>query len=226
MYQVANIEANITESQGLYSEPIGIEVNGLWERVSEDYFGPLFIAAHNGEIFKAEMATHQTFLGEIFPDPTWLTVAVVDRSEVRTSNRSDVRHIEDLVDDETLQSGIEGNEIAVFYQGPQGWYRSQGLEDAADKLISRNGVVIFISDTACSDLAWENCLKDYRAWADGYLWDISRAVDVQLGDRVTHFTISDEALNLIEWEHVVGGTTFTPDSDGWNEPNIPVQQLI
>lgn len=114
MYQVANIEANITESQGLYSEPIGIEVNGLWERVSEDYFGPLFIAAHNREIFKAEMATHQTSLGEIFPDPTWLTVAVVDRSEVRTSNRSDVRHIEDLVDEPQIAlEGGEGEQVEL-----------------------------------------------------------------------------------------------------------------
>ena len=226
MYQVSNIKASIAESQGLYSEPKGIETNGQWVRASEDNFGPLFVAAHNGEIFKAEMSTYQTYIDEIFPDPTWLTVAVVDRSYIRMSNKGDMRHIEDLVDDETLQAGLEGDEIAVFYQGPQGWYRSQGLEDAADKLISRDGVVIFISDTACSDLTWENCLKDYRAWADGYLWDISRAVDVQPGEHVTHFTISEEAIDLIEWERVTGSVIFTPDSDGWNEPNIPVQQLI
>lgn len=226
MYQVSNIKASITELQGLYDEPKGIETNGQWERVSEDNFGLAFVAAYNGEIFKAEMSTYQTYIDEIFPDPTWLTVAIVDRGYIRMSNKGDMRHIEDLVDDETLQAGMEEKEIAVFYQGPQGWYRSQGIEDAADKLISRDGVVIFISDTACSDLAWENCLKDYRAWADGYLWDISRAVDVQLGEHVTHFTISEEAIDLIEWERVTGSVIFTPDSDGWNEPNIPVQQLL
>lgn len=226
MYQVSNIKASITESQGLYDKPKGIEVSGQWKRISEDNFGPLYVAAYSGEIFKAEMSTYQTCIDEIFPDPTWLTVAIVDRGYIRMSNKGDVQHIEDLVDDETLQSGLEGDEIAVFYQGPQGWYRAQDLEDAADKLMSRDGVVIFISDTACSDLTWENFLKDYRAWADGYLWDISRAVDVQLGEHVTHFTISEEALELIEWERVTGGVIFTPDSDGRNEPNIPVQQLI
>lgn len=226
MYKVSNIKASITESQGLYDEPKGIETNGQWERVREDNFGPAFVAAYNGEIFKAEMSTYQTYIDEIFPDPTWLTVAIVDRGYIRMSNKDNVRHIEDLVDDETLQAGLEGDEIAVYYQGPQGWYRAQGVKDAADKLISRSGVVIFISDTACSDMAWENCLKDYRAWADGYLWDISRAVDVQLGEHVTHFTISEEALELIEWEHVTGSVIFTPNSNGWNEPNIPVQQLI
>ena len=226
MYQVSNIKASITELQGLYDEPKGIETNGQWERVREDNFGQMFVAAYNGEIFKAEMSTYQTYIDEIFPDPTWLTVAIVDRGYIRMSNKGDVRHIGDLVDDETLQAELEGDEIAVFYRGPQGWYRAQGVKDAADKLISRDDVVIFISDTACSDMARENCLKDYRAWADGYLWDISRAVDVQLGEHVTHFTISEEALELIEWEHVTGSVIFTPNSGGWNEPDIPVQQLI
>lgn len=226
MYQVSNIKASITESQGLYDEPQGIETNGQWSKVAENYYGDVFVAAYGGNLYKAQTEECSTPIDYIFPDPTWLTVAVVDRGYIRMSNKGDMRHIEDLVDDETLQAGLEGDEIAVFYQGPQGWYRSQGLEDAADKLISRDGVVIFISDTACSDLAWENCLKDYRAWADGYLWDISRAVDVQLGEHVTHFTISEEAIDLIEWEHVTGGVIFTPNSDGWNEPNIPVQQLI
>lgn len=226
MYQVSNIKASITESQGLYSEPKGTEVNGQWAEVAENFYGKIFVSSYGGNLYKAQIEECSTPIDWVFPDPTWLTVAIVDRGYIRMSNKGDVRHIEDLVDDETLQAGLEGDEIAVFYQGPQGWYRSQGLEDAADKLISRDGVVIFISDTACSDLTWENCLKDYRAWADGYLWDISRAVDVQLGEHVTHFTISEEALELIEWEHVTGSVIFTPDSDGWNEPNIPVQQLI
>jgi hypothetical protein len=226
MYQVANIKASITESQGLYNEPQGVETNGQWSKVAENYYSDVFVAAYGGNLYKAQNEECSTPIDYIFPDPTWLTVAVVDRGYIRMSNKGDMRHIEDLVDDETLQAGLEGDEIAVFYQGPQGWYRSQGIEDAADKLFSRNDVVIFISDTACSDLAWENYLKDYRAWADGYLWDISRAVDVQLGEHVTHFTISEEALELIEWERVTGSVIFTPDSDGWNEPNIPVQQLI
>ena len=49
MYQVSNIKASITESQGLYSEPKGIETNGQWERASEDNFGQMFVAAYNGE---------------------------------------------------------------------------------------------------------------------------------------------------------------------------------
>lgn len=226
MYQVSNIKASVTESKGLYDEPKGIETNGQWERVSEDNFGPAFVAAYNGEIFKAEMSTDQTYIEEIFPDPTWITVAIVDRGYIRMSNKGDVRHIEDLVDDEALQAGLEGDEIAVFYQGPQGWYRAQDLEDTADKLISRDGVVIFISDTAFSDLAWENFHRLYLAWADGYLWDISRAIDVQLGEQVTHFIISEEAIDLIEWEHVVDGVIFTPDSSGWNEPNITIQEML
>ena len=226
MYQVSNIEASITESQGLYNEPQGVETNGQWAEVAENHQGDIFVASCGGALFKAQIEECSTPIDHIFPDPSWLTVAIVDRGAVRISNNDKARHIEDLVDDETLQAGMEGDEIAVFYQGPQGWYRAQGLEDAADKLISRDEVVIFISDTACSGLVWENCLKDYRAWADGYIWNISRAVDVQLGKAVTHFTISNEALDLIEWEHVTGGVIFTPDSGGWNEPNIPVQELL
>lgn len=226
MYQVTSIEASITESQGLYDEPQGIETNGQWSKVAENYYGDIFVASYGGRLYKAQTEECSTPIDHIFPDPSWLTVAIVDRGEVRMSNDNKARHIVDLVDDETLQAGLEGDEIAVFYQGPQGWYRSQGLEDAADKLISRDGVVIFISDTACSDLTWENCLKDYRAWADGYIWRISRATDVHLGEHVTHFTISEEALELIEWEHEVGGAIFTPDSSGWNEPDLPVQELI
>lgn len=194
--------------------------------MAENFYGKIFVSSYGGNLYKAQIEECSTPIDWVFPDPTWLTVAIVDRGYIRMSNKGDMRHIDDLVDDETLQAGLEGDEIAVYYQGPQGWYRAQGVKDAADKLISRDGVVIFISDTACSDMAWENCLKDYRAWADGYLWDISRAVDVQLGEHVTHFTISEEALELIEWEHVTGSVIFTPNSDGWNEPNIPVQQLI
>lgn len=226
MYQVSNIEAKITESQGLYSEPKGIETNGQWSEVTENYYGKIFTASYNGALYKAQIEECSTPIEFIFSDPKWLTVAIVDHGYIRMSNNGDVRHIEDLVDDKTLQAGLEGDEIAVFYQGPQGWYRAQGLEDAADKLISRDGVVIFISDTACSDLMWENCLKDYRSWADGYIWNISRAVDVQLGESVTHFTISKEAIDLIEWEHVVGGVIFSPDSSGYNEPDLPVQELL
>lgn len=226
MDQVTSIEASVTKYQGLYNEPQGVETNGQWSKASENYQGDIFVAAYDGSLFKAQIEECSTPIDHIFPDPSWLTVAIVDRGVVRMSNDDKARHIVDLVDDETLQAGMEGDEIAVFYQGPQGWYRSQGLEDAADKLTTRNGVVIFIIDTACSDLTWENFLKDYRAWADGYIWNISRAVDVQLGDRVTHFTISGEALDLIVWEHVVDGVIFNPDSSGWNEPNIPVQELL
>lgn len=226
MYQVTSIEASITESQGLYDEPQGIETNGQWSKVAENYCRDIFGASYDGALYKAQIEESSTPIDYIFPDPSWLTVAVVDRGEVRTSNDDKARHIVDLVDDETLQAGVESGEIAVFYQGPQGWYRANGLEDAADKLISRNGVVLFISDTACSDEVWEKIRNEYQAWADGCIWRISRATDVTLGEAVTHFTISDEALDLIGWEHVVGGVIFTPDSSGWNEPDLPVQELI
>lgn len=226
MYQVTSIEASITESQGLYDEPQGIETNGQWSKVAENYNGNVFVASYGGRLYKAQIEECSTPIDHIFPDPSWLTVAAVDRGEVRTSNDDKARHITDLIDDETLQAGVESNEIAIFYQGPQGWYRANGLEDAADKLISRNGVVLFISDTACSSEAWEKIHNEYQAWADGYIWRISRATDVAIGEAVTHFTISDEALDLIGWEHVVGDVIFTPDSSGWNEPDLPVQQLI
>ena len=226
MYQVTSIEASITESQGLYDEPQGIETNGQWSKVAENYNGNVFVSSYGGSLYKAPIEECSTPIDHIFPNPSWLTVAVVDREEVRMSNDDKARHITDLIDDETLQAGVESNEIAIFYQGPQGWYRANGLEDAADKLISRNGAVLFISDTACSSKAWEKIHNEYQAWADGYIWRISRATDVAIGEAVTHFTISDEALDLIRWEHVVGGVIFTPDSSGWNEPDLPVQQLI
>lgn len=226
MYQVTSIEASITESQGLYYEPQGIETNGQWSKVAENYNGNVFVASYGGRLYEAQIEECSTPIDHIFPDPSWLTVAVVDRGEVRMSNDDKARHITDLIDDETLQAGVESNEIAIFYQGPQGWYRANGLEDAAGKLISRNGVVLFISDTACSSEAWEKIHNEHQAWADGYIWRISRATDVAIGEAVTHFTISDEALDLIGWEHVVGGVIFTPDSSGWNEPDLPVQQLI
>lgn len=226
MYQVTSIEASITESQGLYDEPQGIETNGQWSKVAENYYGDIFVASYGGRLYKAQIEECSTPIDHIFPDPSWLTVAVVDRGEVRMSNDNKARHITDLIDDETLQAGVESNEIAIFYQGPQGWYRANGLEDAADKLISRNGVVLFISDTACSSEAWEKIHNEYQAWADGYIWRISRANDLTLGEAVTHFTISDEALKLIEWEYEVGGVIFTPDSSGWNEPDLPVQELL
>lgn len=226
MYQATSIEASITESQGLYNEPQGIEANGQWSKVAKNYNGDVFVASYDGALYKAQIEECSAPIDYIFPDPSWLTVAIVDREEVRMSNDDKARHIVDLVDDETLQAGVESGEIAVFYQGPQGWYRANGLEDAADKLISRNGVVLFISDTACSDEAWEKIHNEYQAWADGYIWRISRATDVTLGEAVTHFTISDEALDLIVWEHEVGGVIFTPDSSGWNEPDLPVQELI
>lgn len=226
MYQVTSIEASITESQGLYDEPQGIETNGQWSKVAENYNGNVFVASYGGRLYKAQIEECSTPIDHIFPDPSWLTVAVVDRGEVRMSNDDKARHITDLIDDETLQAGVESNEIAIFCQGPQGWYRANGLEDAADKLISRNGVVLFISDTACSSEAWEKIHNGYQAWDDGYIWRISRATDVAIGEAVTHFTISDEALDFIGWEHVVGGVIFTPDSSGWNEPDLPVQQLI
>ena len=226
MYQATSIEASITKSQGLYNEPQGIEANGQWSKVAENYYEDIFVASYGGALYKAQIEECSTPIDYIFPDPSWLTVAIVDREEVRMSNDDKARHIVDLVDDETLQAGVESGEIAVFYQGPQGWYRANGLEDAADKLISRNGVVLFISDTACSDEAWERIHNEYQAWADGYIWRISRATDVTLGEAVTHFTISDEALGLIEWGHEVGCVIFTPDSSGWNEPDLPVQELI
>lgn len=226
MYQVTSIEASITKSQGLYNESQGIEANGQWSKVAENYNGDVFVASYDGALYKAQIEEYSTPIDHIFPDPSWLTVAVVNRGEVRTSNDDKARHIVDLVDDETLQAGVECGEIAVFYQGPQGWYRAESLEDAADKLISRNGVVLFISDTACNDEAWEKIHNEYQAWADGYIWRISRATDVAIGEAVTHFTISDEALDLIEWEHEAGGLIFTPDSSGWNEPDLPVQELI
>lgn len=226
MYQATSIEASITESQGLYDEPQGIETNGQWSKVAENYYGDIFVASYDGALYKAQIEEFSTPIDYIFPDPSWLTVAIVDRGYVRMSNDNKARHITDLIDDETLQAGVESNEIAIFYQGPQGWYRANGLEDAADKLISRNGVVLFISDTACSSEAWEKTHNEYQAWADGYIWCISRATDVAIGEAVTHFTISDEALNLIEWEHVVGGVIFTLDSSGWNEPDLPVQELL
>lgn len=226
MYQVTSIEASITESQGLYDEPQGIETNGQWSKVAENYYGDIFVASYDGALYKAQIEESSTPIDYIFPDPSWLTVAIVDRGYVRMSNDNKARHITDLIDDETLQAGVESNEIAIFYQGPQGWYRANGLEDAADKLISRNGVVLFISDTACSSEAWEKIHNEYQAWADGYIWRISRATDVAIGEAVTHFTISDEALDLIGWEHVIGGVIFTPDSSGWNEPDLPVQELI
>lgn len=226
MYQVTSIKASITESQGLYDEPQGIETNGQWSKVAENYNRNVFVASYGGRLYKAQIEECSTPIDHIFPDPSWLTVAVVDRGEVRMSNDDKARHITDLIDDETLQAGVESNEIAIFYQGPQGWYRANGLEDAADKLISRNGVVLFISDTACSSEAWEKIHNEYQAWADGYIWRISRATDVAIGEAVTHFTISDEALELIEWENEVGSVIFTPDSSGWNEPDLPVQELL
>ena len=226
MYQATSIVASITESQGLYNEPQVIEANGQWSKVAKNYNGDVFVASYDGALYNALIVECSTPIDYIFPDPSWLTVAVVDRGEVRMSNDDKARHIVDLVDDETLQAGVESGEIAVFYQRPQGWYRAESLEDAADKLISRNGVVLFISDTACSDEAWEKIHNEYQAWADGYIWRISRATDVTLGEAVTHFTISDEALDLIVWEHEVGGVIFTPDSSGWNEPDLPVQELI
>ena len=226
MYQVTSIEASITESQGLYDETQGIETNGQWSKVAENYNGNVFVASYGGRLYKAQIEECSTPIDHIFPDPSWLTVAVVDRGEVRMSNDDKARHIVDLVDDETLQAGVESGENAVFYQGPQGWYRSQNWEDAADKLILRNGVVLFISDTACSDETWEKIHNEYQAWADGYIWRISHATDVTLGEAVTHFTISAEALDLVVWEHEVGGVIFTPDSSGWNEPDLPVQELI
>ena len=152
MYQVTSIEASITESQGLYNEPQGIEANGQWSKVAENYNGNVFVASYDGALYKAQIEESSTPIDYIFPDPSWLTVAIVDRGYVRMSNDNKARHITDLIDDETLQAG-GSNEIAVFYQGPQGWYRAENLEDAADKLISRDGVVLFISDTACSDEA-------------------------------------------------------------------------
>lgn len=226
MYQVTSIEASITESQGLYDEPQGIETNGQWSKVAENYNGNVFVASYGGRLYKAQIEESSTPIDYIFPDPSWLTVAIVDCGYVRMSNDDKARHITDLIDDETLQAGVESDEIAVFYQGPQGWYRANGLEDAADKLISRNGVVLFISDTACSSEVWEKIHNEYQAWADGYIWRISRATDVAIGEAVTHFTISDEALDSIGWEHVVGGVIFTPDSSGWNEPDLPVQELL
>lgn len=153
MYQVTSIEASITESQGLYNEPQGIEANGQWSKVAENYNGNVFVASYDGALYKAQIEESSTPIDYIFPDPSWLTVAIVDRGYVRMSNDNKARHITDLIDDETLQAGVGSNEIAVFYQGPQGWYRAENLEDAADKLISRDGVVLFISDTACSDEA-------------------------------------------------------------------------
>lgn len=226
MYQVTSIEASITESQGLYNEPQGIETNGQWSKVAENYNGNVFVASYGGRLYKAQIEECITPIDHVFPDPSWLTVAIVDHGCVRMSNDDKARHITDLIDDETLQAGVDSNEIAIFYQGPQGWYRANGLEDAADKLISRNGVVLFISDTACSSEVWEKIHNEYQAWADGYIWRISRATDVAIGEAVTHFTISDEALDLIGWEHAVGGVIFTPDSSGWNEPDLPVQELL
>lgn len=226
MYQVSNIEARLTEYQGLYDEPKGIEVNGQWVEVAENNYGKIFLAAHDGDLYKAQIEEYNTPIDHIFPDPSWLTVAIVDRGEVRMSNDDKARHIVDLVDDETLQAGVEGNEIAVFYQGPQGWYRAQDWEDAADKLTTRVGAVLFISDTTCSDEAWEKTHNEYQAWADGYIWRISRAENIKIGEAVTHFTVSDEALELIEWEHEAGGVIFTPTSWGYNEPDLPLQELI
>ena len=66
----------------------------------------------------------------------------------------------------------------------------------------------------------------YEAWSQGYMWRISVAENVQIGEEVTHFTLTPEAIDALVWEHVAGGVILTPDSDGWNEPNIPVQELL
>lgn len=66
----------------------------------------------------------------------------------------------------------------------------------------------------------------YEAWSQGYMWRVYVAENVQIGKEVTHFTITPETIDALVWEHVTGGVIFTPDSSGWNEPNIPVQELL
>jgi len=66
----------------------------------------------------------------------------------------------------------------------------------------------------------------YEAWSHGCMWRISMAKNVQIGDEVTHFTITPETIDALVWEHVAGGVIFNPDSSGYNEPDIPVQDLI
>lgn len=66
----------------------------------------------------------------------------------------------------------------------------------------------------------------YEAWSSGCMWRISVAENVELGREVTHFTIGDRVLDELVWEHVVGGVIFSPDSSGWNEPDVPVQELL
>ena len=79
MYQVTSIEASITESQGLYDEPQGIETNGQWSKVAKNYSGDVFVASYDGALYKAQIEECSTPIDYILLDPSWLCVAVVYR---------------------------------------------------------------------------------------------------------------------------------------------------
>ena len=87
-------------------------------------------------------------------------------------------------------------------------------------------VLVIWHDSELTDDDLYRAASHYEAWKNGYIWRISVAENAQIGNEVTNFTIAPDVIDALVWEHTVGGVIFTPDSDGWNEPNIPVQQLI
>lgn len=86
-------------------------------------------------------------------------------------------------------------------------------------------VLVVWHDRELTDDDLYRAASHYEAWKNGYMWRISYAEDVQIGEEVTHFTITPEVIDALVWKHVVGGVIFTSDSSGWNEPDLPVQQL-
>lgn len=226
MYKVVSIEAGLTKYSSLKDQPQGIETNGQWVEVDENDYGKIFLAAYEGALYKAQIEEDSTPIDEIFPDVWSLSVSVIDCGHVRMSNETYVTEVTDILDDEDLQETMRDGKAAVFYKEPQGWRQAKDCEDAAEKLAERNGVVLFISDTPLDEVGWDKMLHLYLAWADGFIWCISRAEDVELGKNVTHFTISDEVLPMIEWSHELGCVIFTPESWGYNEPDVPIQALL
>lgn len=191
--------------------------DGTWQEVA-GMGESIYVACYNGELYKLEP--------ENYPSAYDLEFLLGDTPEVALYRYGTLVESSgyDLPEELNRWQWEEEspNAIAILYGNEWRGVNDNTIYEAHQ---CREALVIW-HDSELKDDDLYRAKTHYEAWSQGYMWRISVAENVQIGEEVTHFTLPPEAIDALVWEHVTGGVIFTPNSDGWNEPNIPVQELL
>lgn len=224
-----NPETYIVESLGLKTEIVQKQqvttsisptsqwnTNGQWYKVPGQ--GDVYVACYKGTLYKVEP--------EDDPSAYDLEFVLGDRPEIALYRYGT------LVQSSGYDLPSELNRWQWEDEDPKTMQINYGAgwENVTENTVydacqCREGLVAWSEDVlTVADLHRAQTL--YEAWSNGYMWRVSVAENVQIGDDVTHFTITSEAIDALAWSHELGGIIFTPESWGYNEPDTPIQEMI